>query len=132
MKKGRIGENSYAASHVRTKSYCLFGLLGSDFGSDFGSGLFAEGCLDAPCPLACACETSNIRVPLYRCTSFPAEVITEPCVEFETAALRLRPFRPITPWLLEVSCPAAFKPPTAPFEAPAMLPPTFAAEVTAP
>ena len=29
--------------------YCLLGLLGSDFGSDFGSGLLAAGCLDAPC-----------------------------------------------------------------------------------
>src|SRR5690348_11357705 len=74
-------KNSYAASHVRTRSYCLLDLLGSDFGSDFGSGLFAAGCLDAPCPPACACETSNIRVPLSRCTFFPAEVITEPCVE---------------------------------------------------
>ena len=85
--------------NVRPRSYCLFGL----FGSDFGSGLFAEGCLAAPGPPACACETSSIRVPLSRCTFFPAEVITEPCVAFEPAALRFRPFSPNTPWLLEVS-----------------------------
>src|ERR1700747_981590 len=63
---------------------------------------------------------------------FPAEVITEPCVAFEVAAFRFRPFRPNTPWLLEVSCPAAFNPPTAPFEAPTTLPPAPAAEFTAP
>src|SRR6267378_4566983 len=112
--------------------YCLLGLLGSDFGSDFGSGLLARGCLEAPCSPACACETRSIRVPLSRCTFFPAEVITEPSVAFEPAALRFRPFRPKTPWLFEVSWPAVFKPPTAPFEAPAMFPPAFAAEFTVP
>src|SRR6267378_210547 len=112
--------------------YCLLGLLGSDFGSDFGSGLLARGCLDAPCSPACACETRSIRVPLSRCTFFPAEVISEPSVAFEPAVLRFSPFRPNTPWLLEVSWPAVFKPPTAPFEAPAMFPPAFAAEFTVP
>src|SRR5260370_25116096 len=63
---------------------------------------------------------------------FPAEVITETCVAFDAAAFRFRPFRPNTPWLLEVSWPAAFNPPTAPFEAPAMLPPLPPAEFTAP
>src|SRR5216684_1055580 len=63
---------------------------------------------------------------------FPAEVITEPCVAFDAAAFRLRPFRPKTPWLFEVSWPAAFNPPTAPFDAPAILPPAPAAEFTAP
>jgi len=29
--------------------YCLSGLFGSDLGPDFGSGLLAEGPLDAPC-----------------------------------------------------------------------------------
>src|SRR5712692_11998321 len=58
--------------------------------------------------------------------------MTEPCVAFEAAALRFRPFMPNTPWLFEVSWPAAFKPPTAPFEAPAILPPAFAAEFTVP
>ena len=85
----------------RTRSYCLFGLLGSDFGSDFGSGLFAEVCLDAPCPPPC--ETSSIRVPLSRCTFFPDEVTTEPWVAFEAAAFKFSPFSPNTPWLLEVS-----------------------------
>src|SRR4029077_11102057 len=104
--------------------YCLFGL--------FGSGLFAAGCFDAPCSPACAWGTSSIRVPLSRCTFFPAEVITEPCVALDAAAFRFNPFRPNTPWLLEVSCPGGFKPPTAPFSAPATLPPAFAALFTAP
>src|SRR5258708_4635027 len=112
--------------------YRLFGLFASDLGSDFGSGLLAEGRLDSPCSPAWACETSSIRVPLSRCTFLPADVITEPCVAFEAAAFRFRPFIPNTPWLFEVSCPAPFKPPTAPFEAPAMLPPAFAAELTVP
>src|SRR5712692_3940617 len=58
--------------------------------------------------------------------------MTEPCVAFEAAALRFRPFMPNTPWLFEVSWPAAFKPPTAPLEAPATPPPAFAAELTVP
>src|SRR6266404_1124386 len=101
------------------RAYCLLGLL-------------AAGGFDPPCSPAFACETSNIRVPLSRCTFFPAEVITEPCVAFEPAAFRFKPFNPNAPWLFEVSCPAAFKPPTAPFEAPAMLPPAVAAEFKVP
>src|SRR6266852_7697483 len=58
--------------------------------------------------------------------------MTEPCVAFDAAAFRFRPFIPNTPWLFEVSWPAAFKPPTAPLEAPAMPPPAFAAELTVP
>src|SRR6266550_2491877 len=103
--------------------YCLLG---------FGSGLLAAGCLASPWGPASACDTSSIRVPLSRCTFFPAEVISEPSVAFEPAALRFRPFRPKTPWLFEVSWPAVFKPPTAPFEVLAMLPPAFAAEFTVP
>src|ERR1700694_1490219 len=114
------------------RSYCFSGLLCSDFGSGLSFGVLAAGCLEAPCSPACASETSSIRVPLSRWTFFPAEVITLPCVAFEAAAFRFRPFNPKTPWLFEVSCPAAFKPPTAPFEAPAMLPPAFATEFAAP
>src|SRR5258708_17870681 len=85
----------------------------------------------------------------------PAEVISEPCVLFDPAAFRFRPFRPKTPWLLEVNWPAEFGPQTAPREVaprvevaepaaltvehaaaptvPAAFPPTFAAVlVTAP
>src|SRR5216683_5417614 len=118
--------------HKTISAYCWLGWLAFGFGSDFASGLFVAGCLDAPCSPAPACETSSIRVPLSRCTFLPAEVITEPCVAFEAAALRFRPFMPNTPWLFEVSWPAAFKPPTAPLEAPATPPPAFAAELTVP
>src|SRR5207245_9831082 len=86
----------------------------------------------APRPPACACETSSIRVPLSRWTFFPVDVITEPCVALEAAVFRLRPLRPNTPWLFEVSCPAAFRPPTASLEVPATLPAAFVVEFTAP
>src|SRR6476660_9177097 len=49
----------------------------------------------------------SMRVPLSRCTFLLAEVISDPCV---SAALRLRPFMPKTPWLWKVSCPAEFSP----------------------
>src|SRR6267143_2682214 len=130
--RGRFASPRGFRDNCQSLLYCLLGLLGSDVGSDFGSGLLARGCLDAPCSPACACETRSIRVPLSRCTFFPAEVITEPSVAFEPAALRFRPFRPKTPWLFEVSWPAVFKPPTAPFEVPAILPAAFAAEFTVP
>src|SRR6266850_5171857 len=132
MKKGRTGDLIPCGPSSNSPAYCLLGLLAPGFDSGFPSGLLAAGGFDLPCSPAFACETSNIRVPPSRCTFFPAEVITEPCVAFEPAALRFKPFNPNAPWLFEVSCPAAFKPPTAPFEAPAMLPPAFAAEFTVP
>src|SRR5581483_1372048 len=46
----------------------------------------------------------------------PAEVITPAPAEPDAALLRLRPLRPKTPRLLEVSSPAAFNPPAAPDE----------------
>src|SRR6266481_1197743 len=115
-------------NNVKIRCYCLFGL----FGSDFGSGLFAVGCLDETCPPAGICETRSMRVPPSQWNFLPAEVITEPSVAFEPAALRFSPFRPNTPWQFEVSWPAVFKPPTAPFVVPAMFPPAFAAEFTVP
>src|SRR6266850_7663396 len=132
MKKGRTGDLIPCGPSSNSPAYCLLGLLAPGFDSGFASGLLAAAGFDAPCSPAFACETSNIRVPPSRCTFFPAEVITEPCVAFEPAALRFKPFNPNAPWLFEVSCPAAFRPPTAPFEAPAMLPPAFAAEFTVP
>src|SRR5690348_10593561 len=98
--------------------------------SDFEFGLPSAECFSSPADPACV--TSSIRVPLSRCTFFPAEVITVPCVAFDAAAFKFRPFNPKTPWLFEVSCPAAFNPPTAPFEAPATFPAAFAVEFTAP
>src|SRR5882762_7692800 len=80
------------------------------------------------CADACACETSKNCVPLSRCTFLLVEVISEPCVLLETAEFRFIPLRPNTPWLLEVSWPAAFNPPTAPRVAPA----AFTVELTAP
>src|SRR3989442_11208874 len=68
-----------------------------------GSGVLAADGFVSPCEPAWACETRSILVPLSRWTFFPAEVITEPCVAFEAAALRFRPFKPKTPWLFEVS-----------------------------
>src|SRR5258707_9563814 len=79
------------------------------------------------CADACACETSKNCVPLSRCTFLLVEVISDPCVLLEAAEFRLSPSRPKTPWLLEVSWPAAFKPPTAPRAAPA----AFTVELTA-
>src|SRR5438874_7335628 len=73
-----------------------------------------------------------MRVPLSRRTFFPVEVITLPCVAFEAAAFKFKPFKPKTPWLFEVSCPAASSPPTAPREAPATFPPALAAEFNVP
>src|SRR4029077_12896519 len=89
-------------------TYCLLGLLASGLDSPFCSGLPAAGCLASPCEPACASETSNIRVPLSRRTFLPVEVITEPCVAFDAAAFRFRPFRPNTPWLFELIWPEAF------------------------
>src|SRR5437867_7101933 len=66
-------------------------LVGFRLRLGFGSGLFAEGCLDAPCSVGWACETSNIRVPLSRCTFFPLTVITRPFLGFETCRLRFGP-----------------------------------------
>ena len=62
-------------------------------------------------PEVAACDTSSMRVPLSRCTFLPAEVISDPCALPVSAALRLRPFMPKTPRLLEASCPAEFNPP---------------------
>src|SRR5260370_11857508 len=132
QEKSRTGKTPVRPCKSAVSLYRLFGVSVYGFGSDFGSGLLAAGCFVSPCEPACACETSSILVPLSRCTFFPAEVVTDPCVAWEAAALRFRPFRPNTPWLFEVSCPAAFNPPTAPFEAPATLPPAFAAVFTAP
>src|SRR5260221_10672668 len=73
------------------------------------------------------CATSKSCVPLSRCTFLLVEVISEPCVLLEAAELKLSPSRPKTPWLLEVSWPAAFKPPTAARAAPA----AFTVELTA-
>src|SRR6266404_3238277 len=74
------------------------------------------------------CATNRSCVPLSRCTFLLEEVISEPCVLLEAAVFRLSPSSPNTPWLLEVSWPAAFKPPTAPRTTPAV----FTVELTAP
>src|SRR5229473_8454045 len=74
------------------------------------------------------CATNRSCVPLSRCTFLLVEVISEPCVLLEAAVFRLSPSSPNTPWLLEVSWPAAFNPPTAPRAAPA----AFTVELTAP
>src|SRR6266850_2424134 len=129
MKKGRTGDLIPCGPSSNSPAYCLLGLLAPGFDSGFPSGLLAAGGFDLPCSPAFACETSNIRVPPSRCTFFPAEVITEPCVAFEPAALRFKPFNPNTPWLFEASCAAAFKPPTAPVNAPTAPP---AVDVTPP
>ena len=60
------------------------------------------------------CVTSNILVPPSSRTFFPAEVIADPWVPFAIALLRFNPLNPNAPRLFDVSCPAAFKPPTAP------------------
>src|SRR5260370_1311040 len=68
------------------------------------------------------CATNRSCVPLSRCTFLLVGVISEPCVLLEAAVFRLSPSSPNTPWLLEVSWPAAFKPPTAPRTTPAVFP----------
>jgi len=132
MKKSRTGFDPARPFVKQPVLIVCWVCLAPGLDSGFVSGLLAAGGFDPPCSPALVCETSNIRVPLSRCTFFPAEVITEPCVAFEPAAFRFKPFNPNAPWLFEVSCPAAFKPPTAPFEAPAMLPPAVAAEFKVP
>src|ERR1700730_4600055 len=72
--------------------------------------------------------TSNMRVPLSRCTFWVLEAITEPSVLFEAADVKLSPLSPNTPRLPDANCPAASRPPTAPVVEPAML----AVEPTAP
>src|SRR5260370_25296979 len=54
----------------------------------------------------------------------------EPCVPSEAAEFRLKPLRPKTPRLSEVSCPAVFNPPVAPLETPFKEPAAFAVELT--
>ena len=88
------------------------------------------------------CVTSRSCVPLSRCTFLLVDVINDPCVLFDAAEFRLRPFKPKTPWLLEVNCPAVFSPPGAPLvalvefavelSAPPASPPTFPAVLVAP
>jgi hypothetical protein len=85
-------------SGPRGTSDCAFYQFGRS-GLDRGSGFSAFGFVDsflgsAP---ACACETRSIRVPLSRCTFFPAEVINEPDVLFTAVELKLNPFNPKTP-----------------------------------
>src|SRR6266568_6467393 len=80
VQKGPRGERACPRGLFQrlNRDYSFSGLLGSGFGSDFGSGLLAEGCFEAPAAPACVCETSSIRVPLSRWTFFPVDVITEP------------------------------------------------------
>jgi hypothetical protein len=101
---------------------------------DRASGLSALGFFDsfAGSAPAFAFETSSMRVPLSRCTFFPAEVINELCVLLTAVDVKLSPFKPNTPSLLDVICPAEFKPPMAPLDAPATLPVAFPAEFRAP
>src|SRR5882672_4468607 len=87
MKKGRTGDLIPCGPSSNSPAYCLLGLLAPGFDSGFPSGLLAAGGFDLPCSPAFACATSNIRVPPSRCTFFPAEVITEPCVAFEPPAM---------------------------------------------
>jgi len=58
-----------------------------------------------------ACVTSNIFVPLSSRTFLPAEVITDPSVEFAALLFRLKPLMPKTPRLVGVNSPDAVKPP---------------------
>src|SRR5258707_7879657 len=74
----------------------------------------------------------SMRAPLSRCTFLPAEVITETWVLLVATELRLRPLRPNTPRLFDVSWPAAFRPPTAPCDVPATPVVELAVEFTAP
>jgi hypothetical protein len=84
-------------------------------------------CFEA-CAWAWLVALRTICVPLSRCTFWLVEVINDPCAPPAATEARFSPFRPKTPWLLEVNCPAAFKPPTVPRAAPA----AFAVEPTAP
>src|SRR5258707_14233923 len=108
---------------LRSPEACLqfvFSSLGPFLIINLGS-KFSGYCFGL-CADACACDTSKSCVPLSRCTFLLVEVISEPCVLLEAAELKLSPSRPKTPWLLEASWPAAFKPPPAPRAAPAAFP----------
>src|SRR5713101_2124815 len=41
-----------------------------------------------------ACATNNSRVPLSRCTFFPADMITAPSAAFDAFAFKVSPLRP--------------------------------------
>jgi len=41
-----------------------------------------------------ACVTNNKRVPLSRCTFFPADMITAPSAAFDAFAFKVSPLRP--------------------------------------
>src|SRR4029077_6210610 len=58
-----------------------------------------------------ACVTSNILVPLSSRTFLPAEVITDPSVEFAALLFRLKPLMPNTRRLVGVTSPDAVRPP---------------------
>ena len=95
-------------------------------------------CFEA-CAGAWLVALRTICVPLSRCTFWFVEVINDPCAPPAATEARFSPFRPNTPWLLEVNCPAEFKPPIVPRAAPARFAvelavplPALAVELTAP
>src|SRR6202011_5497286 len=85
-----------------------------------------------PAEVAAPCATSRSCVPLSRCTVLLVDVISEPCVLFDAAEVRLSPPKPNTPRLSEVNRPAPSTPPPAPLVVPAAVPVTFGVELTAP